>query len=463
MKPGRNSARLRWGVIGGAAVVVWVVILLLQLVARAQHSEEPRRVLVLYWYNKDHPWNFGFDRSFQEALQKEPAGTVEYYAEYLESNRFPGENQSLLLRDNLRQKYADRTIDVIVATSDASLDFLLKYRKDLFPNTPIVFVVAKHPDPKELLAGPGMSGVINVNSNKQTLDLALRLHPGTRHVFVITGTIQRDKKFETLAREELQGYESSVQITYLTDLAPDELIAETRGLPERSIVLYVWQQSQDEQGKILESLDILALIARSAKVPVYRVTSPYIDGGIVGGYVNTGTATAPRVAEIALRIANGTRAQDIPVERAATVAMFDWRELKRWGISEDDLPPGSIVRFKEVSLWELYKWRIVGVLALCAIEALLIVALLLQRARSRRAEESQRLSEEKFSKAFRSSPDAFLLSRSSDGAILEVNDRLEALVGFSRIEAIGRTTVDLDFYVRLEDEAEYRGGVAAQR
>ena len=120
-------------------------------------------------------------------------------------------------------------------------------------------------------------------------------------MFIISGTLEHDKRLEILAREELQGYESRVPITYLTDLSPDELVAKTKSLPARSIVLYVWQQSRNEQGKVLESADMLALIARSATVPIYGMTSPNVGGGIVGGYVNTAEASGSRVAEIALR------------------------------------------------------------------------------------------------------------------------------------------------------------------
>ena len=74
-----------------------------------------------------------FDQSFQAALQSAPAGSVEYYPEYLDTKRFPGNNQSELLHEYLRQKYADRTIDVVVAVSDVAMDFLLKHRDTLFP------------------------------------------------------------------------------------------------------------------------------------------------------------------------------------------------------------------------------------------------------------------------------------------------------------------------------------------
>src|SRR5262245_58050203 len=194
-------------------------------VARADQPAAPKRVLVLYWYNKDYPWNVKFDRGFQAALQSSMAGNVEYYPEYLESNRFPGENQSHLLRDYLREKYADRTLDVVVANSDASLDFLLKYRDDLLRRTPIVFVAARYPTDEQLSAAPGILGLVNITAHRRTLDLALRLHPDTEQVFVVSGTLEHNKRLEALAREELQGYEDRVRITYLTDLPPRELAA----------------------------------------------------------------------------------------------------------------------------------------------------------------------------------------------------------------------------------------------
>ncbi|MCI0389236.1 MAG: histidine kinase [Acidobacteria bacterium] len=370
------------------ALLIWVVITLMPSFGRAQQSAPPKRVLVLYWYNKDFPGNVSFDRSFQAALQSSPAGTVEYYPEYLESDRFPGENQAIFLRDFLRQKYADRTIDVIVAAGYVTLDFLIRYRDDLFPNTPIIFLVGTRHKAEELAARPGITGIISLNTHRKTLDLTLRLHPGTEQVFIISGTLERDKKLETMAREELQGYESKVQITYLTDFSPNELIAKMRSLPERSIILYLWQQTHNGQNKVLESADVLALIAESAPVPIYGMASWHVGSGIVGGYVNTPEGSATRAAEIALRIANGERAQDIPVENAPTIPMFDWRELRRWGISEAQLPQGSVIRFKELSFWEEYKWRIIGVISLFMVQAGLIAVLLIERSRRKRAREA---------------------------------------------------------------------------
>jgi PAS domain S-box-containing protein len=454
MKPAKNATGSRSNLIRMAALLVCLYVSLLPSIARAQQSAAPRGALVLDWYNKDHPWNVKFDQSFQTTLQSVSAGNVECYFEYLETNRFPGENQSRLLHDYLRQKFADHRIDVVVANSDTSVDFLLKYRDSLFPHTPIVFVAARHPGAEELAAGPGLTGIININTYRKTLDLALELHPDAEQVFVISGTIQRDKKFEMLAREELRGYKSRVQINYLTDRRPDELIVEMKSLPRRSIVFYVWQQSQDEHGKIIETGDIFKLIAPSISVPIYGMTVKNVGMGLVGGYVTTPETIGARAAEIANRIAHGERAQDIPVENAPTMPMFDWRELRRWGISEDKLPPGKIIRFKELTFWEQNKQYILGALAVFVIQTLFIAYLMLERTRRQRAARGLRESEERFSKAFHSSPQPMSITTVEEGRYLDVNDRFLEISGYTREELIGHTSLDLNIWEGIAARAE---------
>jgi len=61
--------------------------------------------------------------------------------------------------------------------------------------------------------------------------------------------------------------------------------------------------------------------------------------------------------------------------------------------------------------------------------------------------------EEKFTKAFRASPYGVTLTRPSDGQIIEVNDGFMAITGYSYAEAVGKTTLDLQLWVREVDRA----------
>jgi PAS domain S-box-containing protein len=64
----------------------------------------------------------------------------------------------------------------------------------------------------------------------------------------------------------------------------------------------------------------------------------------------------------------------------------------------------------------------------------------------REAEKAREQVEAKFLQAFRASPDAVTLTRLSDGQFIDVNEGFEAMTGYSRAEAIGRTSADLNLW-----------------
>lgn len=98
---------------------------------------------------------------------------------------------------------------------------------------------------------------------------------------------------------------------------------------------------------------------------------------------------------LAQRVLAGTPPASLPIEfYKEGLPIFDWRALKRWGISESRLPPASIIRFREPSMWEHYRWYIIGALIIMGIQAAMIADLLVQRVRRRRAESKQRETQE---------------------------------------------------------------------
>jgi PAS domain S-box-containing protein len=70
------------------------------------------------------------------------------------------------------------------------------------------------------------------------------------------------------------------------------------------------------------------------------------------------------------------------------------------------------------------------------------------------AEETLRQSEEKFSAAFRASPDAITLTRLCDGAYLEVNEGYTAITGYLPEEVIGKTSTGLNTWVNPQDRLQ---------
>src|SRR5207253_5644420 len=102
-------------------------------------------------------------------------------------------------------------------------------------------------------------------------------------------------------------------------------------------------------------------------------------------------------AKLALRILAGEKPEAIGVQKTSeNTYMFDARQLRRWGIGEEDLPAGSVVRNKALEFWEVYKWQIIGVISLCVMQFLLLVGLIVQRTSRKRADLALRESESRF-------------------------------------------------------------------
>jgi signal transduction histidine kinase len=66
--------------------------------------------------------------------------------------------------------------------------------------------------------------------------------------------------------------------------------------------------------------------------------------------------------------------------------IYDWREMRRWDISEARLPPDSVVQFREPTVWQRYRWQIVALVTIMFTQAAVIAGLFLERRRRRIAE-----------------------------------------------------------------------------
>src|SRR5262249_20442805 len=144
------------------------------------------------------------------ALKARPNTRVEIYNEYLDSARFPDERHQRHLAEFLRGKYSGRKPDVVIPALAPSLDFVLKYRDELFPGVPVVYGGIDRREAKARKLGPDVVGVPMTVDLGPTLGLALRLHPGTRRVFVVAGQSKIDAYWVAEARRAFRGYEGQV-------------------------------------------------------------------------------------------------------------------------------------------------------------------------------------------------------------------------------------------------------------
>jgi signal transduction histidine kinase len=166
------------------------------------------------------------------------------------------------------------------------------------------------------------------------------------------------------------------------------LLERLRHLPSNTIVIQT-SINQDAAGRrFISSAQSVPLVAGAANAPVFVMDDVDLRAGTVGGSLVNWPDDGRVAGEIAVRILNGKRPEDIPIVMSNNVYMFDWSALKRWGLKESNLPPGSVVLNRQATFWELYKRYVITGISLILLEAFLIFALLVQRARRRDAENT---------------------------------------------------------------------------
>ena len=122
------------------------------------------------------------------------------------------------------------------------------------------------------------------------------------------------------------------------------------------------------------------------RLPTYSILS-LLDRGAIGVATYDATNDAVLAGQLAARLLSGERADNIPIVQNSNVLVsVDWRQLQRWNIPESALPPGTRVLFREPTIWQRYRKYILATSAVMVVQSFLIVGLLWQRARTRKAE-----------------------------------------------------------------------------
>ncbi|MFL6385864.1 MAG: PAS domain S-box protein [Terriglobales bacterium] len=360
----------------------------------AAPTKEVRRILILNEANATYPAISIITQGIQAGLNDSPYH-LEFYSEYMDTLLFPDPAVQQELHDAYVRKYQNRKLDLIITIGPSPLKFMEEVHQRAFPGVPIVFCLPNG----TVLGSPALdsdfTGVENDMAPGKTIEIALRLQPGTKNVVVLGGMSPFDRKGLATVKEELKPFEGHVHISYLTDLAMPDLLRRVEHLPNHTLILLT-SIGQDAAGNTYKANESGSLVVDAANAPVFSLFDVWLNHGEVGGYLSSFSEQGKVAGSMALRILRGEKAREIPTVQGVNTYMFDWRAVRRWGLKESAIPTGSIVVNRQLTAWESYKWYIIGGVVLILAETLLIFGLVWQRARAKRAETQLRESEERF-------------------------------------------------------------------
>ncbi len=355
--------------------------------ARGEANEvtDVRRILIVYENESTLRAVVEVASGMRQGFADGAPTRIEYYSEFLDAVRFPQAEHLRRQAELLTAKYSKIPIDIVLAGGPGALTFMLEHRETIAPGAPVVFGGVSESSLSSISLPRDIWGVVSRFDPVGTLDLARQLQPQAQQLVVLTGSSEFDRQWQIRARRELSGRQDGLSVQYLSGLTLDGFKDAVARLP-RDAMLLILTVFEDASGRTFVPRDVAAEIAAASAAPAYSVYSTYIGTGVVGGFVETFEGVGLDMAALANRIMADQSPREQIIASTGRLVV-DWRQLQRWDISEERLPPSTLLEFHELTTWERYRAEILGAMAIIALQAATIAGLVVIDRRRRTMKE----------------------------------------------------------------------------
>jgi signal transduction histidine kinase len=309
-------------------------------------------VLFISEVNLSAPGYVLLAQKVMEGLQQKSGYQIEFFTESLSSTSFASAAKEKENEEAIVREFENTKLDLIVAFGPTPIKFLSEVQDTFLPRVPIVVCGSTRDQAGNPRLGNRFTGAWFQLDPAATMQLAPQLIPGLKHVFVVGGSSSYDTVTLKIVHDDLVQFEGKYDIQYLTQMTLAQVLAKLGKLPEHSIVLYT-SFFQDAAGQqFINATVALPTIAAASSAPLWGLSDTYIGHGIVGGNVVRFSEQGELIARLGQELLQGKKAKDIPISVSSNSNMFDYRELKRWGISERSCPYGSVIVNRDQTLWD---------------------------------------------------------------------------------------------------------------
>ncbi len=314
--------------------------------ASAKTNDSGPQVLILCSYSQGSSWTDEELQGFMDVYLKEGPSSTKPMIEFLDSNRYPEEENLLHLLDIFRYRYSGKKLDAVIVFDAPAQSFALEHRKELFSDAYLIFAGL---DDFSIINSSRFRGLENatIAAEKpdvaETLDLMLKFHPDAKQVLILLDRAEDNDSFRQILGEQLPAFRDRLSIRTLQVDNMSQALLAVQGLNKSSLVL-CGLIDHDQEGTVSGNFnysEAIRKISSHSPVPVYGLWDFQLGGGIIGGMLVSTRALGENAAALALKAINGERSPLI--QNVSAVPAFDLQQMRRFNITENSLPKGSLV------------------------------------------------------------------------------------------------------------------------
>jgi signal transduction histidine kinase len=374
-----------------ALKVLAIGVSVLVIEVQSVDAQEPmRRVLLLYPYDNVSPATLTAGTAIRKRLAEGPSLKIDIRSDFLDLARFPNEADQLRSAHYLAEKYAGNLPEIIMPLSPEAQRYAIKYRGIIAPDVPIVFCCVTSELAATLDRPADVTGIYGEFDAGKTIALAQKLQPTARNLVIISGSSDMDRQWLDSVRKQIEPYQTQLNTEYWIGVSYETLLDRAAHLSPETIVLFVTVYC-DGSSRLFVPAEVLSDLAKVTSAPIYGPSDNYLGRGIVGGYMDSYELMGAGAAGMALEILGGRKPVSIAPRLSENRAYkVDARQLLRWKMADANLPKGTAVYFKQLTIWEEHHSLVLATVWVLLLQAVLIAALLIQIFRRRRAEAASR-------------------------------------------------------------------------
>ena len=333
-------------------------------------AEGSHRVLMLYSYHDDLPWQRLLRRGLLDELARlPPAARPVLFDERIDVARLDAKAATEALESYLAHKYASDAIDTVVTESFDAAEFL-RSRPHLFPGARRYYVNHGIAD---WTPTDGVGIRLNIRYD-ESLAIIPRVMPSLRRLVVVTDRSAPQAQIMIKIRPILDDLRKRMTVDIWDDFTYSDLFQSVRGLGPGTAIYYI-PFFADKTGARASPFVTAQRLTEAAPVPVFVSFDSVIGSGVVGGYVESAEQLGRLIVGV---LVNGLRDADAVAALVDQVfgTVFDFPRFERFGLDASHLPADTRMLNQPVTLWQTYRWHIIVAVSVLAIQTLLILALL---------------------------------------------------------------------------------------
>jgi signal transduction histidine kinase/ABC-type uncharacterized transport system substrate-binding protein len=393
-------------------------------------------ILLLQSYNKGLKWTDGISHGVEDVMKKHPE--YELTTEYMDSKKIESERYFEELLDLYKKKFRHRSYDAIIAADNYAYDFVLKYHRELFPGTPVVFCGVENFTASEITPylKQYVTGVVEYKDIRKNLELIYQLFPGVKMVYIISDDAYSSLAIKDQIINESNYFKDKFRVVFDNQIDFNKIDDKIAKLPKHSVILFT-SFYRDMYGAYIPYHRLQAFFQRS-KYPVFALNNIHVGEGVLGGYMvnpyEQGSLAAKKAFDIIIK---GKKPSSIPISIPSSNYYFDNLVLKKFGISLSDVPnPSEIINGVD-SFYEKHRKFVENAFALMPL-LLLLTTILVLNIIKRISLEKELLRQSKLDYVLLNNIQSAIFWKANDGKILGCNELLCSILKRDKFDIIGK-------------------------